>query len=78
MKYYIILILSFIVNVMAAKTCETTEDCEGFLEVCFNAESDKYNHDTYKECHVSGGYIILIVLGVVAIVLAASRIRCRC
>jgi len=78
MKYYIILILSFIVNVMAAKKCETTADCEG-IEVCFN--EDDYSA-IYKECHPSGGYIILIVLGVVAIVLAAIRLPwykcCRC
>jgi len=63
---------------MAAKTCETTEDCEGFLEVCFNAESDKYNHDTYKECRVSGGYVVLSVVGVVLVIAGLSRIRCRC
>jgi len=55
---------------MAAKTCNTSKDCKG-LEVCFNAEIDKNNHDTYKECHVSGGVVFLIAVGVVAAVLCA-------
>ena len=59
---------------MAAKTCQTTADCDGVLEVCFNDEADKYNHDTYMKCHVSGGYIVLIVVGVIALLAALSRI----
>ena len=78
MKYYIILFLSFIVNVMAADTCNTTEDCKGILEVCFNGEADRYNRDTYMTCRVSGGYIVLIVVGVILLIAALLRIRCRC
>tara|TARA_B100000925_G_C21996908_1_gene469368 strand:- start:292 stop:525 length:234 start_codon:yes stop_codon:yes gene_type:complete len=69
MKYYLILFLSFIVNVMAAKKCETTADCEG-LDVCFN---DEYSR-IYKECHPSGGYIVLVVVGVVIVTAVATRI----